>query len=549
MRTKALAGVLVLVSLAAPVARGQSALGPGQAAIGSRAFGSVYAPAALAPTVSALLTGPDSGTAGYPVRGAGPSLAGPSLSLLSMPDGRVIAAPAASSFPGRFTIDPATGNRTLLPGTTDPLWTGGGELIALDNETILAIADDFNAGLTGDGKLIRYHIPTATSTLVTGIARGNGPVMYRPRSLARLDANTVLVVEFELDIDRTGTVLYAVDLPTGNRTVVSTISSRVPGRYSATNGVRSATRAPLPFRGTGPTLEHGIRGLAVLGGRALVAGTSAPVPGNSFPTGILDVDPTTGDRTLVVGTARLGTTILTVPAAPGSSQSTVPDSPTQLLPFGTGHVIFSSTFGAPKIWAMNPATRALRVVADLEPQILPPRRTAMQFSGLALAPCAPAGGSGITIVSQPFDAATCPGGPASIEVLVEPGLYLYQWRRDGVPIDPAIQPSAVTPRLVFNSVGPADRATYDCVITSACGSVTTDTASLDFCPADFDCSGFLDSDDFVLFLDQYGRGCVGAGLDVFGPNAQCLRNADYDASGFVDADDFVAYLAAYAEGC
>ncbi|MDX2018420.1 MAG: GC-type dockerin domain-anchored protein [Planctomycetota bacterium] len=537
----------LLFALAAAPAFAQ--LAPGEAAMASRAFGSVYGRASLPPAIAPLLSGPDGGTAGFPVLGAGPSLAGPSLSIVAMPDGRIVAAPSFSSFPGRFLIDPATGNRTVLPGTTVAPWTGAGELIALDNDTILALADDFNAGPTGDGKLIRYHLPTATSTLVSGIARGNGPVMHRPRSLARLDENTVLVGELGPAASvLPGAVLYSVNLATGDRTLVSTIAAAAPSRFTATNGVRSANRSTLVLRGTGPTLDAGNRGLAVLGSRVFVAGTALALPNNAFPTGILEIDLTTGNRTLVVGTGVNGSSTVTAPTAPGTLP-VVPDSPTQLLPFGASELIFTSTFGPSRIWALNPDTKALRVVADLDPQILPPRRGAMQFSGLALAPCAPSGGAGITILNQPVNTSACPGGAASLEVVVAPGVYLYQWRRNGTPIDPASNPSALTPRLAFAAVGPDDGASYDCVITSACGSVTTDSAALDFCPADVDCSGFLDSDDFVLFLDQYIRGCVGPGADVFGPNPDCLRNADFDLSGFVDADDFVVYLAAYGQGC
>ena len=69
------------------------------------------------------------------------------------------------------------------------------------------------------------------------------------------------------------------------------------------------------------------------------------------------------------------------------------------------------------------------------------------------------------------------------------------------------------------------------------------------CAADFDGSGFVDVDDFVLFVDQFTRGCVGPGEDVFGPNRDCLKNADFDQSTFVDVDDFVAYLNAFEIGC
>jgi hypothetical protein len=68
-------------------------------------------------------------------------------------------------------------------------------------------------------------------------------------------------------------------------------------------------------------------------------------------------------------------------------------------------------------------------------------------------------------------------------------------------------------------------------------------------PPDFDGSTFVDSDDFVFFLQQFTLGCVSQGEDVFGPNPTCVKSADFDGTGFIDADDFVAFLAAFQAGC
>jgi hypothetical protein len=65
------------------------------------------------------------------------------------------------------------------------------------------------------------------------------------------------------------------------------------------------------------------------------------------------------------------------------------------------------------------------------------------------------------------------------------------------------------------------------------------------CPADFDNSGFLDSDDFILYVSQFVLGCTGPGI----PDLACIMNADFDNSGFVDSDDFIAYVAAFDAGC
>lgn len=54
------------------------------------------------------------------------------------------------------------------------------------------------------------------------------------------------------------------------------------------------------------------------------------------------------------------------------------------------------------------------------------------------------------------------------------------------------------------------------------------------CPADFDGSGFVDTDDFDAFIHAFE-----AGTD----------DADFDNSGFVDTDDFDAFVHAFELGC
>ncbi len=54
------------------------------------------------------------------------------------------------------------------------------------------------------------------------------------------------------------------------------------------------------------------------------------------------------------------------------------------------------------------------------------------------------------------------------------------------------------------------------------------------CPADFDHSGFVDTDDYSAFVAAFE-----AGTD----------NADFDGSGFVDTDDFTAFVMAFESGC
>ncbi|HLO40376.1 MAG TPA: GC-type dockerin domain-anchored protein, partial [Phycisphaerales bacterium] len=54
------------------------------------------------------------------------------------------------------------------------------------------------------------------------------------------------------------------------------------------------------------------------------------------------------------------------------------------------------------------------------------------------------------------------------------------------------------------------------------------------CPADFDGTGFVDTDDFDAFVQAFE-----GGLDA----------ADFDGTGFVDTDDFDAFVQAFESGC
>ncbi|GMV25675.1 MAG: hypothetical protein AMXMBFR58_17060 [Phycisphaerae bacterium] len=54
------------------------------------------------------------------------------------------------------------------------------------------------------------------------------------------------------------------------------------------------------------------------------------------------------------------------------------------------------------------------------------------------------------------------------------------------------------------------------------------------CPADYDGTGFVDTDDFTAFVIDFE-----AGVD----------QADFDGTGFVDTDDFTAFVLAFEAGC
>jgi hypothetical protein len=154
-----------------------------------------------------------------------------------------------------------------------------------------------------------------------------------------------------------------------------------------------------------------------------------------------------------------------------------------------------------------------------------------------------------TVVTQPEDVTVSNGTDVMLSVQITSpigcGGVTYQWRRNEVPIDPMVNATATTAVLTIPAVQSGDAGSYSCVVSNACGSATSNAATLTICAADFDGSGFVDSDDFILYAEHFALGCTDAGV----PEPSCTRSADFDASGFVDSDDFVAFVSAFSASC
>lgn len=80
-----------------------------------------------------------------------------------------------------------------------------------------------------------------------------------------------------------------------------------------------------------------------------------------------------------------------------------------------------------------------------------------------------------TITLQPIAGGQCPGGTAQLSVGFNDGgsPATLQWRKNSVPID-----GATSADLALPSITEADAATFDVVISNACGSVTSTPAAL-----------------------------------------------------------------------
>lgn len=139
----------------------------------------------------------------------------------------------------------------------------------------------------------------------------------------------------------------------------------------------------------------------------------------------------------------------------------------------------------------------------------------------------------IDICQQPEATSTCPGGDATF--MVTPGgigPFTYEWRENGTPINTIANPSAATAMLLVT--GASAIGSYDCIVTNACSSVTSDAAALTICIGDSDCDGDTDSDDVVVFFGAWDNGEAGG---------------DSDGDGDADSDDIIIFFNSWDSGC
>jgi hypothetical protein len=154
---------------------------------------------------------------------------------------------------------------------------------------------------------------------------------------------------------------------------------------------------------------------------------------------------------------------------------------------------------------------------------------------------------------EPSTTSICPSGTATFSVTAAgTGPFSYQWQvadpaanggwtniADGTMLwngDAIAQfrsgnPAVLSVELFFDTY--EQGRSVRCIVSNACGSVTSDSATLTVCRADFNCSGNTDGDDLFDFLDAWfaQNGSSGSGL-----------SADIDSSGTVDSDDLFAFL-------
>lgn len=155
----------------------------------------------------------------------------------------------------------------------------------------------------------------------------------------------------------------------------------------------------------------------------------------------------------------------------------------------------------------------------------------------------------------------CPSGSTEIAVAASAcDLIAYRWQHEVAPdtwldaVDGSwvysggtITASNVTTdrlQLALNTTPGAVPVRFRCVVTSSCGSVTSDPATLVPCQSDLTCDNVVDDDDFIVFAAAYNV------LDCTDPAMALGCPADLNGDGFVDDSDFVLFVTAYNElGC
>ena len=134
---------------------------------------------------------------------------------------------------------------------------------------------------------------------------------------------------------------------------------------------------------------------------------------------------------------------------------------------------------------------------------------------------------------HPLAASGCGSAVSFSVTVVNPSpTTTYQWSRNGEPIENAENPSALTPTLTLDQVGPADAGTYECLVTNTCGSTSSNAALLSICAADLDCNGVVTSQDFFDFITAFFSDA-----------------ADFNHDDATTSQDFFDFISAFFAGC
>ena len=95
----------------------------------------------------------------------------------------------------------------------------------------------------------------------------------------------------------------------------------------------------------------------------------------------------------------------------------------------------------------------------------------------------------------------------------------------------------ISSNLTITGASPSDAGVYTCTITNACGTITTNPATLTICPADFNCDGLLNPDDLSDYINAFF-------------NIPPDPGSDFNQDGITNPDDLSDYINAFFDsGC
>lgn len=141
---------------------------------------------------------------------------------------------------------------------------------------------------------------------------------------------------------------------------------------------------------------------------------------------------------------------------------------------------------------------------------------------------------GPTITGHPASASRCVGGSVTFSVTASGTAPLgYQWRRNGVNIAGATGSS-----YTIASVTTGDAGSYDCVVSNACGSQTSNAANLTVKLGDFNGDGQIGLSDLSTLLENFGTSTGASYAD-----------GDMDSDGDVDLGDLSTLLENFGTSC
>ncbi len=153
-----------------------------------------------------------------------------------------------------------------------------------------------------------------------------------------------------------------------------------------------------------------------------------------------------------------------------------------------------------------------------------------------------------TITTQPLPQSACPAGSATFTIAAGgSGPFTYQWRNGTTPINTTTNPSAATSTLTLTNVQPGDAGSYDCIVTNACGSVTSNVATLTLLDSCCDSIDFNNNDVFPEDQDVIDFFEVLAGGDC-SPGNTC-SDIDFNNNGvFPEDQDVIDFFNVLAGG-